>query len=386
VTNKLKSIQIFSGYKLTQTLGKGAMGTVYKGVHVTTGQEVAVKCISSGSFSKSEYELLKKRLTDEATAVKNLDSPWIVKVVTVGEAKETGLHLILELIDGPSLADQLSEGKRWIKQEFIEELVRPLLIGLSNLHESGVLHRDIKPANLLKSTNGAYKIADFGLAMFEGRQAKTKTGIIIGTPGYMAPECINNGAKGTTELSDIYSAGVTLYEAITGKSPFSGKSIIETINRQMTLNLTSKVLMSGEHNNCNVNKGVADLIISSMAVDPRVRPQSARAFFDILSREMTRTRKRSTSNLTISSSLNVTIESSTSVPAKKKDNSSGKSILSGKRHTHSRRTKVILISCLTVVLLLLLIPFKTNHRTTSGIAGDVLIDERKDFTISISRI
>jgi serine/threonine protein kinase len=312
--------RVLSGYKLITPLGAGAMGTVYKGVHLQTGQEAAVKLISAGNFSSDEYQLLKKRLTDEATAVQKLDSPWIVKVLEVGEDKDSGLHLILELMEGTSLEGFLTTKKKWTGPEFIEKLARPLLMGLANLHDHGVLHRDIKPANLLKALDGSFKISDFGLALFEGRQAKTVTGIVIGTPGYMAPECINKGAEGTTELSDIYSAGATLYYGITGKQAFPGRSIIETVSSQFNPIFNFDILVSGRQNKLQVNQRASDLIMSSMSVDPAMRPQSARNFFEVLLKEINSTEgisaptkeipcteDKTNSSVKISNSRNMTI-------------------------------------------------------------------------------
>jgi len=277
-------------------LGAGAMGEVYEAVHTLSKKKVAIKFITADK-TDPKYETLKKRFHDEAQAVRKINSPWIVKVIEINEDKTTGLYIAQELMPGTSLEDDINNGKKWTKREFIKNLATPLLSGLTILHKNGIIHRDIKSANLLITKNGSYKIADFGLAAFEGRQAKTKTGIIIGTPGYMAPESINGGRKATTYLSDIYSAGVTLYEAITGQPLFGSLSAIETIRKQLTTQVSVASLFNHKNKRLKIPRTCASVIVSALSIDPEKRPQSTEIFLNLLITEFKNINQSSTIEL-----------------------------------------------------------------------------------------
>ena len=185
--------KVLSSFKLSEKLGQGAMGLVYKGIHEKNSQFGAVKFIDADSVhclegsESSGFQTLVSRFCDEAKAVSSIKSPYIVQTLAVGDDSDLGKYIVMEFLPGLTLEDSLKKGA--LSQDtFLKDLAIPLLQGLSAMHKIGILHRDIKPANLIAGSKGTYKISDFGLAVFKGRVAKTKTGFITGTPGYLAPE------------------------------------------------------------------------------------------------------------------------------------------------------------------------------------------------------
>ncbi len=217
------------GYELLGELGRGAMGVVYKARQVGLKRIVALKMILSGGRA-SQAEL--HRFRTEAEAVARLQHPYIVQVFEIGEHQ--GLPFFsLEFVEGGCLADKIAENPMPLREA--AELVRKLAEGMACAHENGIIHRDLKPANVLLTREGDPKITDFGLAKkLEEDSGATRVGAIMGTPSYMAPE----QAEGRNDLigphSDIYALGAILYDLITGRPPFRGATLLETLTQVRT--------------------------------------------------------------------------------------------------------------------------------------------------------
>jgi len=214
------------GFDLLEVIGHGGMGIVYKARHQELDRLVAIKMILAGPLAHG-HEL--HRFRTEAHAVAQLAHPNIVQIHDVGGA-EGHPFLVLEFVPGGSLASQL-DGTPMAPQR-AAGLVLTLARAVAFAHRQGIVHRDLKPANVLIGSDGAPKIADFGLAKRLGDDAgQTQTGTILGSPSYMAPE----QAEGKTQLvgpaADIYALGAIFYELLTGRPPFKADSLLATLEQ-----------------------------------------------------------------------------------------------------------------------------------------------------------
>jgi eukaryotic-like serine/threonine-protein kinase len=183
---------------------------------------------------------IRARFEREAKAVARLDHPNLVRIYEYGEDADEGMYMILEWVEGETLAQQIAKGKRFSGDEFVT-LARELLSGLAALHKVGILHRDLKPENVLAreiqipgkpdgpSRRTQFKITDFSLAALRDAPKLTHHEAIVGTPAYMAPEQAAGGQP--TERSDLFSLGVMLYEAATGANPLIGETMLDTLRR-----------------------------------------------------------------------------------------------------------------------------------------------------------
>jgi serine/threonine protein kinase len=212
------------GYELLGELGRGGMGVVYKARQTTLNREVALKMILAGAHA-GQGELERFRL--EAQAVARLQHPHIVQIYEVGES-DSRPFISLEYIDGHSLAEQLG-GKPQSARE-AAQMVRTLAEAVHFAHLRGIVHRDLKPTNVLVNSSGTLKITDFGLAkQIESNVVRTRTGDIVGTPSYMAPEQAGGVTKNVGPACDTYALGVILYEMLTGRPPHIANDPIETV-------------------------------------------------------------------------------------------------------------------------------------------------------------
>jgi len=223
-------------YEILETLGRGAMGTVYKARDANLDRIVALKILSTNLGGESQQSSLGPRFLREARAVARLQHPSIVQIYEIGQEKGHP-YLSLEFVGGGSLAKKLREEKQ-LSPRAAAELVAKLARGVHHAHEQGVLHRDLKPSNILLSPDGLPKIADFGLAKLEGQlkddDGVSMTGVVLGTPSYMAPEQAAGDTKRIGPGADIYSLGAILYELLTGRRPFEGTTVMETFMKLAT--------------------------------------------------------------------------------------------------------------------------------------------------------
>ena len=204
-------------YKILGELGRGGMGVVYKAEHTLLNRVVALKVILAGTHAGPEQ--LARFLT-EARAVAKLQSPDIVQIFDIGETE--GLPFFsLEYVEGGALESKLAgqpQDPRW-SAALVESLAR----AMQEAHAKGIVHRDLKPANILMTAAGRPKITDFGLARrLETDSGQTRSGSIMGTPSYMAPEQAHGEARAAGPPADLYSLGAILYTMLTGRPPHQG--------------------------------------------------------------------------------------------------------------------------------------------------------------------
>jgi len=204
-------------YQILEELGQGAMGTVYRGRDEMLDRDVAVKVMSKGLADAHALDRFRK----EAKAAAKLQHPNIVVIYELGE-HEGAPFMVLELLEGVDLQRAIEGGIRPDPRATLP-VVLQLLAGLGHAHEHGIVHRDVKPSNVFLPFGRPAKIMDFGVARLAGL-GTTTAGVVVGTPNYMSPEQV--GAGELDGRSDLFSAGLILYELVTGEKAFQADSLV----------------------------------------------------------------------------------------------------------------------------------------------------------------
>ncbi len=222
-----ESLSRLGRYQIIQLLGKGGMGTVYKGLDPMLDRSVALKTIRwDFHLSVAELGELKERLIREAKAAGKLSHPNIVTIYDVGE--EAGLHYIaMEYLSGYTLEDFIRK-KGELNYRIVAKIIMQTCEALSYAHHHGIVHRDIKPANIMLLDDFQVKVMDFGIARLE-TASMTRSNVALGTPYYISPEQLEG--KPADKRSDIFSLGVVVYELLTRQKPFQGENISSLMYR-----------------------------------------------------------------------------------------------------------------------------------------------------------
>jgi tRNA A-37 threonylcarbamoyl transferase component Bud32 len=264
-------IEQLGKYRIDSILGKGAMGVVYKAFDPYIERVVALKTIRKELFTDREQEDLISRFKNEAMAAGRLNHPNIVMVYDYGEDSESA-YIAMEFVEGTPL-NTLMQPTKPTALARVTAWMSDLLLALDYAHSRGVVHRDIKPANLLITSTAQVKVSDFGVARIES-STLTQTGSMIGTPSYMSPEQFRG--ETVDGRSDVFSAGIVLYQLLTGARPFIGSASIvmnQILNEQPAP--PSAVLAS-------LGTGYDAIVARALAKAPGERYASARAFLDAL--------------------------------------------------------------------------------------------------------
>ena len=208
-------------YDVIDALGIGGMGAVYRAFDTTLERTVAVKVLQLERSHEVSAQELSGRFRNEARAVARLNHPAIVTIFDYDDQDPVGAYIVMEYVNGCAL-DEYVKQRPELHLEDAVSAMQQVLAGLAYAHRQGVIHRDIKPSNLLVTREGVVKITDFGIAKIVGPRSQTQSGLIVGTPQYMAPEQYRGGV--VDHRCDIHSAGAVLYELLTGTPPFKGSA------------------------------------------------------------------------------------------------------------------------------------------------------------------
>ncbi|WBP88450.1 serine/threonine-protein kinase [Kitasatospora cathayae] len=213
-------------YELGERLGRGGMGTVWRAWDRMLDREVAVKELTVNHLPEEDLQILHTRMKREASAAARIKHPGVITVHDVLE-QDGRPWIVMELVDGRSLADVISQDGT-LPPRAAAEVGSQVLAALHRGHQLGVLHRDVKPANvLLERGTGRVVLLDFGIAKYEGSTELTRPGDLVGSPDYLAPERAQGERPGPA--SDLWGLGATLYAAVEGQSPFRRDSPITTL-------------------------------------------------------------------------------------------------------------------------------------------------------------
>jgi len=276
-----KRSNVFGDYRIIREIGSGGMATVYEAEQISLKRKVALKILPP-HLNFSDKAL--KRFQREAEAGGRQSHQGIVSIYAIGEHDDK--HYIAEQYvgDGNTLSTELSKIKKSsdLSSQYYKEtavMVAAIADALQHAHKSGVIHRDIKPSNILVSEDKKPVVSDFGLAKIEDALALSRTGDFSGTPFYMSPEQAMSSRIGIDHRTDIYSLGVTLYEALTFTLPFEGKTSSEVLKK-----IILKDPLNPRKRNPSAPTDLSVICLKAMEKDPNHRYQTMQGFLDDLNR------------------------------------------------------------------------------------------------------
>jgi serine/threonine-protein kinase len=262
-------------YRIIRLLGEGGMGAVYEGENTRIRRKVAIKVLHAAVAAKSDVVA---RFEREAQAAGHIGSEHIVEVLDLGSLAGGERFMVMEFLKGESLGDRIKRKRRLSPHE-AAPMIAQLLEGLAAAHQAGIIHRDLKPdnvflVNMRGNVRDFVKVLDFGVSKFstlESDLSMTKTGAVMGTPFYMSPEQAR-GQKIDTR-SDLYSVGVVMYQAVTGRVPFHAETFNELVFKiALEAPEPAEILTPG------LEPGFAQIIQRAMVRDPAGRFQTAQEF------------------------------------------------------------------------------------------------------------
>lgn len=258
------------GYDIIGLLGRGGMGVVYQARDLQLNRLVALKMVLSGEHASPEQL---ERFRHEGQAVARLEHLNIVQVHAVGDWN--GLpFLSMEYVGGGSLAGKLAGTPQ--PPRLAAALLQALARGMHHAHQAGIVHRDLKPANVLLTPQGTPKITDFGLAkQLDEKLGQTQSGAVLGTPSYMAPEQAAGHGKAIGPATDVYALGAILYEMLTGRAPFRGASMMDTLEQ-----VRNQEPVPPHQLNAKVPRDLEVICLKCLQKEPARRYASAEALAD----------------------------------------------------------------------------------------------------------
>jgi serine/threonine-protein kinase len=253
-------------YHVVSRIAHGGMATVYLATDTRLDREVALKVMHADLARDAEFV---DRFIGEAKSVARLSHQNIVAVFDQGSDGHS-LYLAMEYVPGPTLRAVLRE-RRWLPWPDALAIMEPILAALAAAHQAGIVHRDVKPENVLITADGRVKVVDFGLARASAAVGNTRAGVIIGSVGYIAPEQVI-GAP-TDARTDVYAAGVLLFEMLTGRQPFSGETPLAVAYAHVNSDVPPVASLVG-----GIPPALDQLVTAATSRDPQWRPANADAF------------------------------------------------------------------------------------------------------------
>ena len=249
-------------YRITEKVGTGGMADVYKAVDEVLGRTVAVKVMHDKYASDPAFT---SRFRQEAQAAANLQSPYIVNIYDWGQDGET-YYIVMEYVRGTDLKSIIKD-RGWLPSHEVAAIAAQVCAGLAVAHGYDIIHRDIKPHNIMVLPDGSVKVMDFGIAA-AGNTTMTQTGSVLGTAHYVSPEQAQG--KSLKATTDLYSLGVVLYEASTGRLPFDGDTPVAVALKQV-----NEAPIRPTRVNPAVDSALEAIIGRAMTKDPAARYQTA---------------------------------------------------------------------------------------------------------------
>jgi eukaryotic-like serine/threonine-protein kinase len=257
-------------YRLDRELARGGMATVWIAEDPLLSRRVAVKLLLP---ELAVDDALRVRFRNEAIAAAKLTHPGIVATYDTGDDDGTA-YIVMELVEGKTLRRLIDDRGKLPVREAVD-ISSQVADALEHAHRQGLVHRDIKPANVLVQSDGRVKVTDFGIAKAAGGDDLTRTGTVVGTARYLAPEQVNGHP--VDGRADVYALGLILYEMLAGRAPFGGDSDMATAVARLT-NSPEPISAARPE----VSRPLEDVVARSLARDPEYRFQSAQAFKDAL--------------------------------------------------------------------------------------------------------
>jgi len=253
-------------YHVRSRIAHGGMATVYLATDTRLDREVALKVMHADLARDAEFV---GRFIGEAKSVASLSHQNVVAVFDQG-ADGQYLYLAMEYVPGGTLRALLRD-RGWLPWREALEIMDPILAGLAAAHQAGIVHRDVKPENVLLTPDGRVKVVDFGLARASAAVGNTRAGMIIGSVGYIAPEQVTGAV--TDARTDVYAAGIMLFEMLTGRQPFTGESPLAVAYAHVNSDVPAVGSLVG-----GVPPAVDQLVRAATSRDPQRRPANADMF------------------------------------------------------------------------------------------------------------
>jgi len=261
------SQQTLGSFELGVLIGRGGMGEIYEATHVTTGEAAAVKLLQRG-LSEVEADPL-ARFEQEARLAASMRSEHVVRVLEIGGAEAPLPYLAMERLQGKDLSTLLRD--RALRLREVVEMVAQVAEALGEARERGIVHRDVKPSNLFRTDEGVWKVLDFGVARLAGDAGHLTAGHLVGTPAYMAPEQVREGAV-LDHRTDVHALAAVTYRTLTGQPAFLGRdlpSVVEAVCDRLPLRPSDLAELPAS---------VDDVLRVGLAKDPAARFDTAEAF------------------------------------------------------------------------------------------------------------
>jgi eukaryotic-like serine/threonine-protein kinase len=258
-------------YRVDSLIARGGMSTVYRGLDTRLDRPVAIK-VMDGQYSGDRSFV--DRFEREARAAARLHHPDVVAVYDQGVdhgADGDNVFLVMQLVEGCTLRDLIMDRGGRLPLPMALSVMAPVLSALAAAHQAGMVHRDVKPENVLIGTDGSVKVADFGLVRAAAEAGTTSGSIILGTVAYLSPEQVTTGAADAR--SDVYAAGIVLYEMLTGRPPYVGDTALSVAYRHVNDDVPPPSEQFPD-----VPPAIDDLVVRATRREPAQRPENAAVF------------------------------------------------------------------------------------------------------------